>query len=168
MAEPVFERDAVQQRGPVLESVVAAQQATSALFEQSRLRDLGHRIATECARLGVTRLWASSMAGERLLAASIVLSDRPLGVWESRDNAVPLILDGVVAGMAGVALAAAQLRRMGATEVEALIVGRLGGTPLRVEGVTRVIVLQESVAGNRRIGSVDRTAGLRTAAADPA
>lgn len=115
----------------LLDDLVEAQRLNALALQHPHLAAavLALRIAVEAG--GSEVVAASSREGERLLGA-LLLTAPSLRCWGPGDRAVTLI-DGYVAGLAGICDTALMMRRMGTLEVRCVVLGSTAPELARAE-----------------------------------
>jgi hypothetical protein len=111
--------------GPILRSVRAAQEETATLLGRDRLAAVGEAISDYAAERGFAKAYGCSVAGHTLVGAAALMSTM-LEPWRPGSIAPVLLVDGVVAGLAGIDAAADAALRSGATRVEVVVLGTVG------------------------------------------
>jgi hypothetical protein len=133
----------VIETGPLLAAVVDAKRETGHLLGPEHLVGTVDALVLRAHALGAHAVYGASDIGQSLAGAMAYASPR-LRLWEPREPAAVLLIDGVIAGLSGIRLAAERLKRVGAKRVEALVVGALGdleSSELRDASVERVLIL---------------------------
>jgi hypothetical protein len=123
----------------LLELVLAADEANHTLFATPRLRPVVQDLARFCDRAGHSAVYGVSEAGQRL-AGALMLARPGTEPWRPGTECA-LLLDAIVAGLDGVAMAAHHLRRMGASTVDACII-QLIADEAQPPGIRRLYVLE--------------------------
>jgi hypothetical protein len=110
--------------GPLLAAVLEAKKQTRDLVRPERLAATVDALVERAHATGVRAIHGASDIGHSLAGAMAYASPR-LRLWQPGDPGGVLLVDGVVAGLSGVRLAAERARAVGAERVEALILGAL-------------------------------------------
>jgi hypothetical protein len=110
--------------GPILEGVLTATRQTQALLAPSRLQGTVEVMVSRAHALGISALYGASDAGN-FLAGAMAHRSEQLHLWSPEDRGAVLVVDGVVAGLAGLHVAARRVGSTGAEHVDALVLGLL-------------------------------------------
>lgn len=105
------------QSGPLLAAVMAAEAADRDLLGTEAGIKLVRAVIELASEHGVEHLYPAGAGGERLAGAAMALARGRLRVWDCRSNQPVIVLDGVVASVAGVRQAMAMATRLGASAV---------------------------------------------------
>lgn len=113
----------VAEHGTALTPLLSAEAANAALNDGKSLLRLGTRIASACSRDKITRLWAVTDAGHRLLAAALMVDPDTLAAHRLGDRAGAVaIVDAVTVTALALDRAAAVLKRTGVDRVHAITI----------------------------------------------
>lgn len=108
--------------GPLLQAVIRADESNRELFSGSGYGQAVHELCDRVRALGGPRLWGVSDVGNRIIGA-MLLADPDLRVWTAGDPVAVALIDGFVAGPAGVALSASRVQSLGASQVTGMVLG---------------------------------------------
>lgn len=112
--------------GPLLEAVAQAHAETETLLSPEHFRDtIGRLAAAISGKRTEAALYGSSEAGQAL-AGAIAFSEPRFELWTPGAAETVILVDGVIAGVAGLELAADRVRALGALDVEALVIEAIG------------------------------------------
>jgi hypothetical protein len=139
-------RDALDEaRGPLLRALTDVKQQTDALLHPERFASTVDAMIGRADELGATAIFGASEVGHTLAGAMAYGSER-LRLWRVGECTSVLLIDGMVAGLAGIQLATHRLRAVGAKPVEALVIGvvTLDRCPIQHLGGVRVVALDDS------------------------
>jgi hypothetical protein len=114
----------VPKAGPVLAAIIEAKRQTGHLVDAERLAGTVDALVHRAHALGARAVYGASDIGQSLAGAMAYASPR-LRLWHPGEPAAVLLVDGVVAGLSGVRLAAERAKTIGAERVDALILGAL-------------------------------------------
>jgi hypothetical protein len=131
MSQLVQKRFVSAHDGPLLRLILAADAANQALFTQARLRPAVAELERLCDCTGHSIVHGLSDAGQRL-AGALMFARPGIESWRPGVERV-LLLDGVVAGLDGIAIAAPRLRSMGAMTIDACVVELIANDPPPLE-----------------------------------
>jgi hypothetical protein len=127
--------------GPLLNLALDAETVSRELMDPERLLSVTKGLIELAISLGSRQLWGTSETGQQLVGAMLLESRGRFSPWIPGNLGPVLLVDGVVAGTAGIETAAAHVRQLGAVRVEALIVGLLG-VDAQTLHLSRITVLQ--------------------------
>jgi hypothetical protein len=119
--------------------VLDAEEASHALFSAPLLREVVAALAQFCERSGHSVIYGASPAGQAL-AGALFFAHPNAELWRPGAERV-LIVDGVLAGLDGIGLAAEHLRCFGARDLDACVVGLLSEEPPQPVGVRELEIL---------------------------
>src|SRR3954470_12284731 len=99
-------RPAQTSRGPLLAAVAAANEASHAVLASDELHEIASAVVRESLRTGHRALVGCSPVGHMLVGAALAISGG-VRAWRPGDATAVLLIDGIVAGPAGLQQAAA-------------------------------------------------------------
>jgi hypothetical protein len=108
-------------QGRILQSLLAAKAQTRHLMGE-RLEHTVEAMVNHADALGASALLGASEGGHAL-AGAMAYRSKHLRLWLPPESSPVLLIDTVVASLAGISCAAEQARSGGATSVDALILG---------------------------------------------
>lgn len=132
-------------QGPILRSVLAANSRTTEALRGEELIPTADGIAAMAEDHGNCQLFGASAFGTVLVGA-ILYSSSALSLWQPGSGGSVLLVDGFLAGIAGLEAAAARMRSTGASDVDAIVLGFVDSASDQpaVRGVNRLWTLERS------------------------
>jgi hypothetical protein len=136
--------------GPLLNLALEAEASCRRLMGPDELPSVTRGLVEIASAHGSVRLWGCSDAGQQLVGAMLLQAGSCFAPWTPGDVGGVLLVDGYIAGIAGLEGMAAHIRRLGAERVDALIVGALGVLvePIQVSTITVLYDAQRSPCGS--------------------
>jgi hypothetical protein len=111
----------------MLEAILSATERTQAMVASARLKESVEEMVAQAHTLGTLALYGASEVGFFIAGAMVHRSQR-LHLWHPGEQGAVLLIDGVLAGLAGLQVAADHIRSAGAEHVDALVLGLLADT----------------------------------------
>lgn len=108
--------------GPLLRAILEARRQTRALVRADRFAETVEALVAEARSLEPSAVFGASPVGHSI-AGAMVLRAGDLELWEPGEAGTVLLVDGFVASVAGLEIAAGQARSVGATAIDALVLG---------------------------------------------
>ena len=127
----------------LLERIEASQRLTAECIAPTKLAATIDALGSVALRVEASSVSGASPVGHFLSGALVLRSGR-LALWSPPTTTQLLLLDGVVAGYSGLSRVATQARKLGATRINAIILGDLAEASDVVENVDRVFCLESA------------------------
>jgi hypothetical protein len=131
--------------GPLLAAVMEANRQTAQLIVPERFAGTIDALVVRAHALGASVLHGASGIGQSLAGAMAYASGQ-LRLWQVGEGTSVLLVEGVVASLAGVLFVGERLKAMGAESVDALVLGSLshgGHRRDQASSIGQVVTLEE-------------------------
>jgi hypothetical protein len=108
--------------GPMLGALIQAKKATARALDAQHRRATVDAMVEQAHAIGAVAIYGASDVGHCFAGAMAYASPR-LRLWQPGQVASLLLVDGCVASVSGVGVAAERASAVGATQIDALVVG---------------------------------------------
>jgi hypothetical protein len=131
--------------GPLLAAVIQAKDATARVLDGPNRRATIDAMVEKAHAIGAEAIYGASDVGHCFAGAMAYASPR-LRLWQPGEHAALLLVDGCVASVSGMGVAAERVSAVGATRIDALVVALwLEQRELEsVPRIDRIVVLDET------------------------